>query len=301
MARALESSETSSAFEDTNSIRLLVLNGGSPSSKVGTGKDRNELVLSISIQCQKKMVDFMLLNEVVCKEKYMRKIFDLNASTFGIYPTTEAQSKIVWRLERFEKLDLGESQRFFDTLSHEKYPKLTGSGLKTNLSFAVFQELPQNPAGAQANDLCILFISWHGPHKKKVEVKLEVLKELLTAVKTLKAVITKQLKRSSIKVVLAGDFNVQLRKSYGAPPLDEPINWMTLHEYRESSRRTSNCIDWMLTYGIEEVRLWSFHLADAEQLRKALGASASQKTISWITKNSGALDHDPLRAELSID
>jgi hypothetical protein len=176
------SKKSSSSKEDEDTTKLLVLNVGSPGPRKGkttpTQHDRNKLFKEL-MKCTTN-VDLLVLSEVRYTTSNIRKKFDLDDKIFDLYPTSQAQSKIVWKRDRFEQFKLDESQKFFDNLSHEKYPSLIGCGLSTRLSFTVLQKRSHHAARAIAN-VYILVISWHGPHKMNSENKLALLKKLLQA------------------------------------------------------------------------------------------------------------------------
>ena len=217
-------------FESPREITILSMNCKSPSPKSTTGRDyiravdRNEVVSEIIGWF--KEADFMLLQEMSYTEKNMRKKLGLD-DKHEITPLSRAGCKIVYRNDRFT-LEW-DTDELLNNLYADDFPILFR--YKSRLSLGVFRKVNVDGAAAYPREVHIMVASWHGPHKMRREVKRWLLEELVLAIGDVAENVARKLRirKSSLPVVVAGDFNCNVKEYYDDFP--RHMQWLDMHDY----------------------------------------------------------------------
>ena len=117
-------------------------------------------------------------------------------------------------------------------------------------------------------------ISWHGIHKTGLEEKKKQFKSILTY-------ISKLSEKQSLPVILAGDFNVEIKtiETLVSPPL-------VLHKYTPTERRETNTIDFYISSE-------SLAMSDIKPL--------TLTSETGVTEVLSLFDHDPVVAMMSTE
>lgn len=122
----------------------------------------------------------------------------------------------------------------------------------------------------KAHFICV---SWHGPHKEKIENRVVEFKNLL---KFIAAIGTEK----GMSFIIAGDFN--LHYNIAKEELNNH-NGLIIHEFKPLARRAKNPVDYFIT---------SSNLT-----------LSNTAAIDWETLENGAeeiFDHDPVQSELPL-
>ena len=117
-------------------------------------------------------------------------------------------------------------------------------------------------------------ISWHGIYKMKLEERKEQFESMLKY-------ISKVSEKLSLPVILAGDFNVEIKaiETLVSPPL-------VLHKYTPTERRETNTIDFYISSE-------SLAMSDIKPL--------TLTSETGVTEVLSLFDHDPVVAMMSTE